>query len=407
VGARPLAPLFHAHTRRERQQLLEADTDLPLAEVDLDHTSFETPGGATRELTRIEVECLNADAAVLAPWVDELRMAAQLEPANESKFRAGLSVAGLEPASAWQAPRRALEAAMPVDAALMGVLGRYFAVTLACESQVRLGSQEGVHQMRVAARHLDVLVKSFAKYAPPWAVRSRRIVRMLIKRLGAVRDCDVQLAYLDGVSIDSPLARAAMDTLRALMATDHDRARRELLDFFDAADTRKWIADWRREFDAGTQLPATSPRMTTAAVAQDLIRTQARKLRKRADRIDAHSSPDDYHEVRIRAKRLRYTLDAFAGLYGEAAEEYLQALARFQTVLGDFHDAHVRAEHFTALARGEVPAAASFAMGRLVERDVGAFDTCRDRFPKAYRRIRRRRWRALQNVMRHLAEPPP
>ena len=33
VGSRYPAPLFRASTRRERQHLLEADNDLPLAEV--------------------------------------------------------------------------------------------------------------------------------------------------------------------------------------------------------------------------------------------------------------------------------------------------------------------------------------------------------------------------------------
>jgi triphosphatase len=56
VGTRALSPLFHVSTRRERQHLLEADTDLPLAEVDLDETSIETPAGQAQELRRVEVE---------------------------------------------------------------------------------------------------------------------------------------------------------------------------------------------------------------------------------------------------------------------------------------------------------------------------------------------------------------
>ena len=45
VGQRPLTALFRAHTRRERQQLLEADSELALAEVDLDETCIEAQGG--------------------------------------------------------------------------------------------------------------------------------------------------------------------------------------------------------------------------------------------------------------------------------------------------------------------------------------------------------------------------
>ena len=50
-----------------------------------------------------------------------------------------------------------------------------------------------------------------------------------------------------------------------------------------------------------------------------------------------------------------------------------------------------------------VPAATSFLVGRLVERDQRDFEKCRRRFSKAYRRIKRRRWRALSEAMREQA----
>ena len=97
IGERPLATLFKANTRRERQELLEADSNLPLAEVDLDDTSIETPSGASQQLQRVEVECINATPEALQPFVEQLRDAAQLEPVAQSKFRAGLDAAGLKP----------------------------------------------------------------------------------------------------------------------------------------------------------------------------------------------------------------------------------------------------------------------------------------------------------------------
>jgi hypothetical protein len=81
-------------------------------------------------------------------------------------------------------------------------------------------------------------------------------------------------------------------------------------------------------------------------VARQLIRATAQKLRKHADQIKDDSSADAFHKVRIRAKRLRYAIDAFSGLYGGAAHEYLAALAKLQQVLGEYHDSTVRAERF-------------------------------------------------------------
>jgi CHAD domain-containing protein len=102
---------------------------------------------------------------------------------------------------------------------------------------------------------------------------------------------------------------------------------------------------------------------------------------------------------------LRYVLDAFGSLYGEPAREYLRALAKLQHVLGDYHDSTVRAGMFAELVTNgrRVPAATSFLVGRMVERDQGKSRECQRKFSKAYRRIKRRRWRDLLAAMREQA----
>ncbi|MES1263152.1 MAG: CHAD domain-containing protein, partial [Peristeroidobacter soli] len=152
----------------------------------------------------------------------------------------------------------------------------------------------------------------------------------------------------------------------------------------------------------GTDSTARARAATTAVVARQLIRTTAGELRKHAERIKDDSSTDDFHKVRIRAKRLRYALEAFSSLYGGAAREYLAALAKLQQLLGEYHDSTVRAERFAELVTNgrRVPAATSYLVGRLVERDQGNLRKCQRKFTKAYRRTKRRRWRDLQAAMR-------
>ncbi|HEY6123032.1 MAG TPA: CHAD domain-containing protein, partial [Steroidobacteraceae bacterium] len=184
-----------------------------------------------------------------------------------------------------------------------------------------------------------------------------------------------------------------------------NQARARLLRHLDSDRTRAWVAHWTEQLRLGTASGARAREAVTATVALDLIRSAAGKLRKKANRLNDESSADDFHRVRIRAKRLRYVLDAFGGLYGDAAREYLDALAKLQHVLGDYHDSTVRAGLFAELVtRGRnVPAATSFLVGRLVERDQSDFKKCRRKFLKAYRRIKRRRWRALLAEMREQA----
>ena len=409
VGTRALHPLFQASTRRERQQLLEADTDLPLAEVDLDETSIDTPGGS-RELRRVEVECINAVPEAVSAFVDQLRAAAQLEPVEMSKFRAGLAAAGLDPPPgedpAKQVDESALTPSMPFADAQRVVLARYFGIVLAKESAVRAGSPEATHEMRVAARHLEVLLRMFRGYGPTWAVGTRARVRQLIRHLGAVRDCDVQLAFLDGATAGlGSDDREAVQPIRERLASRQAQAHSRLLQVFDSPAHRHWVQEWERHLREGTSGSARAQRATTGEVARELVRDTARALRRRARRIDEDSPADDYHEVRIRAKRLRYTLDAFSSLYGEAAQSYVQALGRLQNVLGDFHDSRVREQRFKDLVTGSprLPSSTSFLVGRLVERDAQAFERCRKKFGKAWPRLRRGRWRDLNEAMKRVA----
>jgi CHAD domain-containing protein len=125
-------------------------------------------------------------------------------------------------------------------------------------------------------------------------------------------------------------------------------------------------------------------------------------LHKHADGLIGDETRDEFHKVRIRTKRLRYALDAFGSLYGDPAREYLTALAKLQHVLGEYHDSAVRAGSFAELVSSgrSVPAATSFLVGRLVERDQGEIRKWQRKFSRAYRRTKRRRWRELLTAMR-------
>jgi triphosphatase len=405
VGTRLLSPLFHARTRRERLRLLEADSELPLAEIDLDQISIETPAGEAEQLTRVEVECIHAEPAALEPWVNGLRDGARLQPVQLSKFRTGISAAGLDPEKRPDLGSVEISASQSFDATQLAQLRRYFAMLLESEPRVRADVPNAVHQMRVAARHLDVLLRSWRRRGPAWATRERRSLRMLVRSLGAVRDRDVQIAHLDASL--APLAEEEQLALRPMLERLQEQRhemRGRLLHTLDSERVRLWVEGWKERL-VSEVAGSSAPPAATGAVARDLVREQARKLRKRAERIHAGARPEEFHEVRIRAKRLRYTLDAFEQLYGDAGRAYGRALGKLQDILGAYNDAAVREQHFAALANDaqQLPSATYFAMGRLVERDARAFERCQRKFSKAYARIRGRRWRALADAMRSQA----
>lgn len=58
--------------------------------------------------------------------------------------------------------------------------------------------------------------------------------------------------------------------------------------------------------------------------------------------VDDDEHAEALHQLRISAKRLRYTLELFRELFGEAGERNIARVRDLQEVLGAFHDQEVR-----------------------------------------------------------------
>jgi CHAD domain-containing protein len=105
-----------------------------------------------------------------------------------------------------------------------------------------------------------------------------------------------------------------------------------------------------------------------------------------------------YHEVRGRLKKLRYTLEAVAAMYGKPAEEMLRALRRWQDSLGVQQDAAVAGRRLKDLATVPLkgfPPETLFLMGRLAEHYATAGARARRQHGKGYGKVRGR-WKKLR-----------
>jgi len=129
-----------------------------------------------------------------------------------------------------------------------------------------------------------------------------------------------------------------------------------------------------------------------------LIRRRYRKVRKGADLLTPDSSTEAYHAVRGHVKRLRYTLEAVAIIYGKPADEMLRALRRWQEKLGVEQDAAVAGGRLKALTVAPLEGIAPgtlFLMGRLAEHYASSALRARKSYAKGYRKVRGR-WKKLQ-----------
>jgi triphosphatase len=404
TGDRPLRPLFEVRTARERFAIRRHGTEI--GEVALDDTLIGRAGGEPQaRVLRVEVEALTPSGDSLQNFVEALRGGCGLQPATESKFRLGLEATGLSPPAHTDGEAPATDPSMRIAELARVELRRRLDQWFTHEPGARLGDDpEHLHDLRIAGRRIDAALGLFDGHLPRGLRRIRPSIKRLVRLLGVARDLDVQLAELESIRIDLPETEGAkLEPVRARLIAQRERARARMLAALDAPETQSRLhALWTAAHGAPTG-DARGNRPAAMLIAPQLIRRRFKKLRRVADQLTGDSSMEDYHEARRQTKRLRYAVECVVGLYGEDADEFLSVVRRLQNRLGEQQDAHVSSTRLADLVKPRtprIPPATVFLMGQLAERQHTRALEARKRFPKAYRKVRGRRWKELRRAMR-------
>jgi CHAD domain-containing protein len=350
-------------------------------------------------MLRVEVEALTETHGPLRSLVKTLRSNCALETASDTKYSLGLKSVGLAPPTQ-ESSASIVDASMTILEVAMVNLRRYMAAWLQHEPGARLGDDlEELHDLRVAGRRLDAILRQFQTFLPPEFLKVRGTLKTVLSALGRARDLDVALSELQDFSRELPKAhRVGVEPLREHLMSERGRARTQMLSVLDSV----WVQQSLQELILLLAAPAAGSEASAADLALNaspgLIRRRFRKLRKRADLLGADSSTKEYHEVRGQVKKLRYALEAVAGLYGKPANNMIRALRRWQENLGVQQDAAVAIQRLNALAGAKpkgIPAETLFLMGRLAEHHVGAGRQARKRCATGYRKVREK-WKKLR-----------
>ena len=403
-----LRPLFEVRTTRQRHSIHKEGQAPPLGELALDDTVIAHPHGEPEtRMQRVEVEVLGEDQEALESLVKTLRGDCALDVASDSKYSQGLKVVGLVPTPAPTFAPTEVSGSMPMIEVAKANLRRYLSVWHSHEFAARLGDDpEELHDMRVAARKLDSILRQFKSWLPEACLQIRPIIKKVLRTLGDVRDLDVALSELEIFSSELLESdRASVEPLKRHLVLERGRVRAHMLSVLDTVSVRgsfEELASWLGTTPVEVQQSTAELAMNAAP---PMIRLRYRKLRKRADKLKANSSTEAYHEVRSQLKKLRNALEAVAVIYGKPANEMLRMLRRWQESLGVQQDAAVASRRLAALAVAppkDIPPETLFLMGRLAEHHVSTAARARKRHAKGYRKVRGR-WKRLRGKFEALA----
>ena len=400
-GAHALLSLFEVRTSRQRFAIRREDEAQALGEIALDETVISRPHGEPQtSMQRVEVEALTETHEPLQSLVKTLQSDCALEAASDTKYSQGLKSVGLAPGAAPEFAPTAVDASMPITEVALANLRRYLSAWHLHEPGARLGDNpEELHDLRVAGRRLDAVLRQFRSSLPASFLRIRPTLKKVLRALGDVRDLDVALLDLETFSRELPKSdRESVEPLKQHLVSECGRARARMLSVLDSVSVQRNLQKLTSLLTAHSAALEQSSQKLALNVAPDLIRRRYRKVRKGADLLTLDSSIEAYHKVRGQVKKLRYALEAVAVLYGKPADQMLRAMRRWQEELGVQQDAEIASRRLKTLASAPhkgISSATLFLMGRLAEHYASAAVRARQACPKGYRKVRAR-WKRLR-----------
>jgi CHAD domain-containing protein len=409
AGSHPLREVLSVRTRRRPFALRVGGVDA--AEIALDDTTIVVGSGQRpMQLRRVEVEVRPEWLEALEPIVGQLRTACGLQPASLSKFEAGLLAAGLViPGSPDLGPIEVTEESTMGDLAF-AVIRRQLAVLRDKEPGTRLGEDvEELHDMRVATRRLRAALELFADVLPVRARALRAELGWLGRVLGAVRDLDVQLEGLADMTTASAawshsLTVEGHDPIRdlaALLERDRETARTDMLAALDSVRWERLANGLAAMVQQGPLRRSVATRLPAVIGVPDLVIARHDSVAKAARRAKRSGQVADFHRLRIRCKRLRYSLEFSADVYGGRTSRFVRQLTALQDQLGLMQDHEVASTRLADLATGEahLPAATIFVMGGVAERHRRDLERLLRRLPKEVSRVGGREWQDLRELL--------
>ncbi|MGY4920896.1 CYTH and CHAD domain-containing protein [Streptomyces sp. 900105755] len=338
-----LVPVIRLRTTRDVRHLVDAEGAL-LAEVSVDRVRADRlfGGDGKAEWTEIEVELADGGDPAFLDKVEKRLGKAGVRPSKSpSKVaRALAETKGGKP----RPPRTGSAAPVTAGDHVMAYVRAQRDAIVELDPAVRLDTEEGVHDMRVATRRLRSTFRTFGK------VLDRQVtdpvadeLKWLAGELGVGRDQEVLAERLMSALAAVPPALVhgpVHDRIHRWAEASERGSRSRLLGVLDSA---RYLA----LLDTLDALAADPPLLKAAAKNPQQVLTKAvhKDFAKVTHLIETamaeppgHDRDLGLHEARKKAKRTRYAAEAARPALGKRAKTMVKSMKFLQSLLGEHQD---------------------------------------------------------------------
>ena len=217
---------------------------------------------------------------------------------------------------------------------------------------------EHVHQARVASRRLRAALGLFDDCLPETMVQPwRKAIRRITTELGTARDCDVHALELTDQLVDLKKRAACRAVARLLVDIERRReaCQSTVLQEIDLIErggaleeilhmAKETLVDvdklYRRKLKHLEPQDVAYTPLVFARVGEKM-KEQLADLKSYEDSLASRKDKKRHHQMRIAAKRLRYTMEIVQPIYHGRLDKSLAIVRRLQGILGDIHDCDV------------------------------------------------------------------
>src|ERR1700744_5939004 len=247
------------------------------------------------------------------------------------------------------------------------------------EGSISGADPEHLHQLRIAVRRSRTVQRQLSAVFPAGELPGFRAeFRWLQQATGPARDLDVYLEDLDSLRelLPEPMRRD-LDPLVPVLAPSRLVARADMTRALRSLRAANLFEHWDRLLETMVERSVydrPAAERPIGPVAGKRIRKVYKRIVTMGRTIDRDGPAEAYHELRKKAKELRYLLELFGvKLFDEeAVTPFVKSLKALQDLLGRHQDREVQiamlrstAEEVATLPGG---GPAVLAMGVLVER---------------------------------------
>lgn len=216
---------------------------------------------------------------------------------------------------------------------------------------------EALHDMRVASRRIRAALRVFHEVFPKKTLRRAEAeVKSITTALGGVRDLDVFIEFLQhSTETGNIRTEAVLHSEMAERESARIRMKESLGDTFDSGFHDRLSVLLSKAYL--TELSDPPCRATSfAGQAHRIVSPRVANVLALSPAVDNPLDSVGLHGLRIAMKKLRYTVEPFAVLWGSPLAVKIATVKALQEYLGQIHDCDVWTDHLKLYA-----ADASFA----------------------------------------------